>query len=162
MEKCPTLCCSAFKSCVRSVFSSSSSSALCLTLLTALWYSRIWFWKKKKAEIRPTGQQAQAKTSILPCTHSDSCQSTVETVEASPGDGAGVEVDQLVADGGQGHLDALQILQQKQDTAITYCQGNAALSTGPSPGASRTSFPNTAGHRPSHLMLSGPLATGIS
>lgn len=102
--------------------------------------------KKKKAEIRPMGQQAQAKTSILPCTHSDSCQSTVEAVEASPGDGAGVEVDQLVADGGQGHLDALQILQQKQDTAIAHCQGYAALSTGPSPGASRTSFPSTAGH----------------
>lgn len=102
--------------------------------------------EKKKAEIRPMGQQAQAKTSILPCTHSDSCQSAVEAVEASPGDGAGVEVDQLVADGGQGHLDALQILQQKQDTAITHCQGNAALSTGPSPGASRTSFPSTAGH----------------
>ena len=56
VEKHPTLCCSAFRSCVRSTFSSSSSSALCLTLFMALWYSRSWFWKKKETKL---GQQAR-------------------------------------------------------------------------------------------------------
>lgn len=63
MEKYPTLCCSAFRSCVRSTFSSSSSSALCLTLFMALWYSRSWFWKKR-GEIRPTGQETWAKVML--------------------------------------------------------------------------------------------------
>lgn len=56
MEKYPTLCCSAFKSCVRSMFSSSSSSALCLTLFIALWYSRSWFWKRRELQ---SSQQAR-------------------------------------------------------------------------------------------------------
>lgn len=161
MEKYPTLCCSAFRSCVRSTFSSSSSSALCLTLFMALWYSRSWFWNKR-AEIRPMGQETWAESDVKPSTYSDSRHSAVETMEASPGNGAGIEVDQLAANGREGHLDALQILQQKQDTAVTHCQGNGAVSTGPFPGASLTSFPRTAGYRPSHLTLSGLFATGIS
>lgn len=83
-------------------------------------------------------------------------------MQASPGDGAGVEVDQLAANGGEGHLDVLQILQQKQDTAVTHCQGNGDVGTGPCPRALLPSFLSTAGYRPSHFMLSGPFATGIS
>lgn len=130
MEKYPTLCCSAFRSCVRSTFSSSSSSVRCLTLFRALWYSRSWFWKKGD-KIRPTEQEMWAESDVKPSTYSDGRHSAVETVEASPGDGAGVEVEQLAVNGGEGHLDALQILQQKQDTAITHCKGNRAISTGP-------------------------------
>lgn len=78
---------------------------------------------------------------VKPSTYSDSCHSAVETVEASPGDGAGVEVDQLAVNGGEGHLDVLQIFQQKQDTAVAHCQGNGAVSTGAFPVASLTSSP---------------------
>lgn len=116
--------------------------------------------KKKRDEIRPTGQETWAESDVKPSTYSDSHHSAVETMEASPGDGAGVEVDQLTANGGEGPLNALQILQQQQDTAVTHCQGNEMVSA--SPGASLTPFPRTAGYRPSHLMLSGPFATGIS
>lgn len=51
---------------------------------------------------------------------SNSRHSAVETMEASPGDGAGAEVEQLASDGGEGHLNALQILQQEQDAAVTH------------------------------------------
>lgn len=102
------------------------------------------------------------ESDVKPSTYSDSCHSAVETVEASPGDGAGVEVDQLAMNGGEGHLDVLQIFQQKQDAAVAHCQGNGAVSTAAFLVASLTSFPRTAGYRPSHLMLSGPFATGIS
>lgn len=82
-------------------------------------------------------------------------------MEASPGDGAGVEGDQLAADGWEGHLDALQVLQQEQDTAVTHCRGTQQSAQALCQ-ASLTSFPRTGGHRPSHFMLSGPFATRTS
>lgn len=82
-------------------------------------------------------------------------------MEASPGDGAGVEGDQLAADGREGHLDALQVLQQEQDTAVTHCRGTQQSAQALCR-ASLTCFPRTGGHRPSHFMLSGPFATRTS
>lgn len=96
---------------------------------------------------------------MKPPTYSNGHDGAVEAVEASPGDGAGVEGDQLAADGREGHLDVLQVLQQEQDTAVTHCgatQQSAQLLSQ----ASLPSFP--VGHTPSHFMLSGPFATRIS
>lgn len=73
--------------------------------------------------MRPTGQETQAEGDVNPSTYSNGHYGAVEAVEASPGDGAGVEGDQLAADGREGALDALQVLQQEQDTAVTHCRG---------------------------------------
>lgn len=84
--------------------------------------------EKKRAAIKSAGQDKQAKSSTRPATHSNSRHSAVETMEASPGDGAGAEVEQLASDGGEGHLNALQILQQEQDAAVTHCPENGTVS----------------------------------
>lgn len=60
---------------------------------------------------------------MKPSTYSNGHDGAVEAVEASPGDGAGVEGDQLATDGREGPLNALQVLQQEQDTAVTHCRG---------------------------------------
>lgn len=96
---------------------------------------------------------------MKPPTYSNGHDGAVEAVEASPGDGAGVEGDQLAADGREGHLDVLQVLQQEQDTAVTHCRATQQ-SAQVLPQASLPSFP--VGHTPSHFMLSGPFATRIS
>lgn len=146
----PTLCCSAFRSCVRSTFSSSSSSALCRTLPMALWYSRSWLWNKKRQN-QTNGLGNRGRKRCYTFTYRNRRHGAVESVEASPGDGAGAEVDQLAADGGEGHLDALQILQQKQDAAVTHCQDKGALSTGPFP---RLPSPRSPGPRDTDLHTS--------
>lgn len=107
------------------------------------------------------GRETWAEGDVKPCTYSNGHYGAVEAMEASPGDGAGVEGDQLATDGREGHLDALQVLQQEQDTAVTHCRGTQqsaqALCWAPLP-----SFLRPGGHRPSHFMLSGPFATRIS
>lgn len=110
---------------MKSVFSSSNSSASCLALFTDLWYAcKLFCQGKRKADVKcgpKTLEEKQHEKNLLErSTYHEALQGAVDAMQTVPGDGGRVETCQLVPQGREGAVDPLKIFQKEQHTAVAH------------------------------------------